>query len=435
MAPCFRAGVPGALALAVLLAPAPPAAAQLPSASSAGLGFAESYTAAARGYDAVALNPANLALSGNPDASLAFFPVRALTGLGPVTLSDLAEYSGKMVPQDVRTAWLDRIRAAPAGEQGDIGADLTYAAVQVGRQGFQLSTAAHGITNLNGDAAQVILFGNVSNGQPQTLSLLDSRINGEVTSTAAFSYAHPFSVGRAGHRVAVGGALKFTIGHVLAYGRDPGSHTSADPLELQVRFPVVLPDTGSYFNNGGGVGLDLGGAYEADRLTISGALENVFNTFGWNTGKLRFRSAEAVWTADSIQASTQPDLPFANAPAVLQQQVEDLRYKPVLRLGAAYRLRPRLLLDADIHHRFGEGGMQFDPQTHVGVGAEYRVQRIVPVRAGMAFVSGGTQFGGGASVELGAFSMGGAVVHRHVDGRSSTISMITLISSFPHGAR
>ncbi len=435
MALRFRAGQPGTLALAVMLAAAGPAAAQLPSASSAGLGFADSYTAAARGYDAVALNPANLALSGNPDGSRAFCPVRALTGLGPVTLSDLAEYSGKMVPADVRTAWLDRIRNAPAGEQGDIGADLTYAAVQVGRVGFQLSTAAHGITNLPGDAAQVILFGNVANGQPQNLNLYNSRINGEVTSTAAISYAHPFPVGHAGARVAVGGALKLTIGHVLAYGRDAGSQTTTDPLELRVQFPVVLPDTGSYFNNGGGVGLDLGGAYEADRLTLSGALENVFNTFGWNTSKLRFRSAQAIWTADSIQASTEPDLPFMIAPAYLQQQVKDLRYKPVLRLGAAYRLRPRLLLDADIHHRFGDGGMQFDPQTHVGVGAEYRLLRIVPVRAGLALVSGGAQFGGGASVQLGAFSMGGALVRRSVDGRSSTISMITLISSFPRLAK
>jgi hypothetical protein len=431
MVRCFRAGVPGALALALALAPAQPARAQLPSASSAALGFADSYTGAARGYDAIALNPANLALSGNPDGSLAFFPVRAFTGLGPVTLSEVAEYGGKMLPENVRSTWLQRIQSAPAGEQGDLGVDLTYAAVQVGRVGFQLSSTAHGLTTLNGDAAQLILFGNARNGQPQALTLGDSHINGEATSTAAFSYAHPFAVGQTGARVAVGGALKFTLGHVLAYGRDAGSHTSNVPLELQVRFPVVLPDTGSYFNNGGGVGLDLGGAYEAGRLTLSAALQNVFNTFGWNTSKLRFRSAEAIWTADSVTATTATDQPFVNAPTALQQQVEGLSYKPVVRLGAAYRLRPRLVIDADVHHRFGDGGMQFDPQTHVGVGAQYRVLSFVPVRAGAAVLTGGSQFGGGLGLELGTFTMGGALVHRHMDGRGSTISMITLISSFP----
>src|SRR5512143_2783465 len=144
----FRAGAGLALGL-VLFPGARSAVGQLPSASTAGLGFADSYTAAARGYNAIALNPANLALPGNPDASLAFFPARALTGLGPVTLSELADYGGKLLPDNVRSDWLTRIRAASSGEQGDIGADLTLAAVQVRRVGFQLSSTAHGVTSLN----------------------------------------------------------------------------------------------------------------------------------------------------------------------------------------------------------------------------------------------------------------------------------------------
>src|SRR5512140_1822419 len=152
----------GALALLVG-AGASRASAQLPGASAAGLGFADNYTAASRGYNAVALNPANLALSGNPGASLAFFPVRVIAGLGPVNLGDIKTWGGKIVPIDVRTGWFQRIQAS-GHEQGDAGVDMTIAALQVGPVGFQLSSTLHGTADLTPDAAKLVLFGNELNG-------------------------------------------------------------------------------------------------------------------------------------------------------------------------------------------------------------------------------------------------------------------------------
>src|SRR5919199_6728839 len=59
------------------------AAAQLPSASAVALGSGDNYTALARGYNAVAWNPAGLAMPGNPGFSLTILPVRGSGGLRP----------------------------------------------------------------------------------------------------------------------------------------------------------------------------------------------------------------------------------------------------------------------------------------------------------------------------------------------------------------
>src|SRR5919206_5228981 len=101
-----------AAAIIALACAAHPAAAQLPSASAVALGTGDNYTALARGYNAVAWNPAGLAMPGNPGFSLTILPVRGSGGLSPITLSDVADFSGTTIPDDVKASWLERIAAA-----------------------------------------------------------------------------------------------------------------------------------------------------------------------------------------------------------------------------------------------------------------------------------------------------------------------------------
>ncbi len=113
------------------------------------------------------------------------------------------------------------------------------------------------------------------------------------------------------------------------------------------------------------------------------------------------------------------------------QQALDLKYKPVILAGVAYRLNPRFLVDADFHQRLADGGMQFGPKTQLGAGAEYRALSFLPLRAGAAYVTGGGQFGGGLGLDLGTFSMNASVLRRNDDLGTATVTMVTLISSFP----
>ncbi len=419
----------------VLLAFAAPAAAQLPSAATAGLGMAENYTAVARGYNATAWNPANLGLFGNPSATLAFFTLRATAGLGPITLGDVSHFSGKTLDASTRQSWLDKI-TAQGSEKGTGGADITEVAMQVGPFGFQIGTSVHATAHVPPGAAQLILFGNEdpATGQATTIAFDSARANAAAMSTVAIAYGKPFTLAN-GQRLSFGATLKYTIGHVMVYGQDQGSKVTATPISLNVQFPTITTDTGSYFNNGHGIGMDLGGAWQNRMWTVSGAVKNVFNSYKWTEGKLRYRPARAVFTADS--SSTHFDqTALVYAPQALRDRVAAQKFQPTVSLGAAFQPDDRLTVDADFRVRTtNDNAIAFEPQVHLGVGVDYRVLSWVALRAGVAKVTDGTEIGVGIGVNIGTFSLSASGASRSGALGNDTMGMITLISSWPGSLR
>ena len=81
--------------IALLVAVADLGGAQVPNASPAATGLSGAFTARARGYDAIAWNPANLGLRDNPRFS---FSLLAISGS-----SGLAARSGVGVPSTMRS--------------------------------------------------------------------------------------------------------------------------------------------------------------------------------------------------------------------------------------------------------------------------------------------------------------------------------------------
>jgi hypothetical protein len=250
---------PAAVALA-----ASSVAAQLPSASASALGMGENYTAVARGFNAAAWNPAGLGMRNNPMVSFGLMSIRGLGGLDPVSLADLKAEEGKNVSAEVRTKWLEAI-TTEGNEQGSGGTDVTFLAASVGRVGLQLSTSARAVANISPGAAELLLFGNAGRtGQAADVQLEGSTFDVAVTSTAGIAYGQPL-IRTAGRSLSLGATLKYTVGHVLYAGEDNGGHTQSSPLELEVKFPMVVSDTVAFIdrlNKGGGFGLDLGLAYQ-----------------------------------------------------------------------------------------------------------------------------------------------------------------------------
>ena len=103
------------------IAPPPMALAQQLNTSAAAAGLGGNFIARARGYEAVAWNPANLGLPGNPGFSLTLLPVAASFTLDPITLGDIKNAESykvpNVVPRATRQAWLDKVTAA-GGEKG-----------------------------------------------------------------------------------------------------------------------------------------------------------------------------------------------------------------------------------------------------------------------------------------------------------------------------
>ena len=96
------------LALGAALFPGA-ASGQLPSPSTAVLGTANNYTALARGFTAIAVNPAGLGMPGNPGFSLTLLPVQAQAGLNAISLVDIAAFDGIKIPVATKEEWLQSV--------------------------------------------------------------------------------------------------------------------------------------------------------------------------------------------------------------------------------------------------------------------------------------------------------------------------------------
>lgn len=403
-----------ALLLLYLLLPGT-AASQLPVATPSFHGSGESSSALLRGAGALAGNPAALALPSNPRWSLAFPTASLLVGLEPVTGADLRRWGGQRLPESERGRWLDRITAA--GEQrGRAGGELTGLAFTTAFLGFQAGTTATGATFLTPDAAELLLFGNAGRtGVPGDFDLGGSSLDLALYSTASAVVAVPLPLRLGESRnqaAALGLALKYTEGNVLILGRDAGSVLRGDPVAVDLRFPVIQSDTtGRNLRNGGGFGVDLGAAWEGGPWMAALHIENVVHTFAWDTDRLVYRPGEALFSGGETSSDFDP-IPLDQAPPGFRALVEELRFRPRLGVGIAWRGEPRTVITAQWRERVG-GGIRTGPDRVVSAGVEHTGHPIVPLRAGAALITGGWQLSGGVGVRIGgAEFQGSAVVQR-----------------------
>ncbi len=406
-----------------------PAAAQLLSADAAHLGTGQSYTALARGFGAVSLNPAGLAMPGSPEASVAVFPLELRRDLDPVSAGDVADFQGRQIPRSTREEWLSAVEAE-GGQRGGFAGGVSPVSASVGRFGFQLSTTGGAEASLNPDAAELLLFGNAGRtGEPGTFDLAGSSLRAFAVTTAGLAYGHPVDVPGEGD-LALGATLKYSVGNALLLARDAGdggSSISGDPLEVRLDFPVLQSDSAfddPNLNAGSGVGLDLGAAWEAGAWSVGAAVRNVFHTFEWDVGKLYYRSGTALLDRENRDSDFDAR-PASGAPASVLAPLNDLTLAPEVSLAAAYRATERLAVTAEARRRLGDG-LPLAPGTRLAVGAEYEARPFLPLRAGVAKITDGVQFGGGAGVRLGSVEVGVAALARRGDAGDGSVAQLSV---------
>ena len=396
-----------------------------------------SFTALARGLSAPAWNPAGLGMPDNPAFSVSLLPLGFSSGLSPIGMSDLADYDGAFVPRATRIDWLQQIRNA-GGEKGTFGADVTYLAFSVGQFAFTASSSARGRVNMAPDVAEVFFFGNAGlSGEPVDLSLAGSSFDAAGTTTFAGSFAVPLSVAIGplpDQHFSVGATVKYTIGNFLALGRESQSTLSTEPLMVNVRFPMIHTpftddsldqSTGDVLNNGSGFGIDVGAAWQGGIFSAGLTVRNLINTFDWDLDGLRFRQGAGTWNADTSYTDfTESDI--GDAPPELVDRVETLyTFSPVLAVGAAAQVTPSLKVTGEIRHSLDDN-LIADARSHMGVGAELTVLPVLPVRAGLAIITGGYQLSGGVGLNLGPLQLSFAAAARETDLGSDAVGAIGL---------
>ena len=370
--------VRAALAAAAMLLGALPAAAQLTNASVNSLGLSGNDTATVRGFGAISVNPAGLAMPGS-EFSLALVPLRVAAAIGPVTPGDVKPFEGRLVPERTKESWLQRVLAAD-GQRGAVAIDVTEIALTFWNVGLQLSTLVAADVRLPPSVIEAVLFGNAGRtGAPSDVSLADVWVEGYAATSAGLSLALPLpvleeSVGQ----LAAGVTVKYTQGHAVAVGRSAGS-LSAETLQADldsflIHTRIEDADIADYVNGGSGFGLDLGLMLSLDRLFVGAAVQNLFNTFAWDESLLTYRRVTAAFEdgSFSFDHGTQP---YGEAPADAQELIAELTFKPALRLGAAYLLVDDFTISSDVHYRFGDG-IAFESPVPPGPGNRISADRL-----------------------------------------------------------
>jgi len=396
----------GALAVSVLSVVPEAVSAQLANASASTIALSGNNTATVRGFGAISVNPAGLAMPGS-GFSLTLVPVQVRSGFGPVGPRDLSGYRGKVVPVATKEAWMTAIEAAGV-QVSSVGVDISAVALTVGNFGFQFSTMASASAIIPTGVAEAVLFGNAGRdpGNAADLDLTGLGGDGFAVSTAAFSYAFPVGPAK------LGLTGKYIVGHGLALATTRSGSLSSDPLRMTLDMPVVGPCsdeslggcTQDYWNAGSGIGWDVGFMMGIRSLTIGASIENIVNTFEWDVSRLSYRLGSVLFEQGTSE-STFDETSYASAPATLRTQVGEYTFKPTLRVGVAMDFPVDLTVSGDIHRRLSDDGIALTPKSHVGLGAEFRGLRILHLRAGAAVISGGTQFSGGASLVLGPINI------------------------------
>ena len=386
--------------------------AQLPNASAAAHGMAGNFTAIARGYEAVAWNPANLAMPGRPLFSIGLGIIGGSLGLDPVDFRALAGFSGDTVPVHVRQEWVELARLS-GGQHGRQDGGITPLALSIGPVGVHAGGTSYTNATLSPDAWEAMLFGNAGNndGQAKPIDLTGTSVRAGITSAVAMSFAFglPFRFSAGALRdeaMAIGFTAKYVMGNGIVVAQDLGSVLGTG-AELEFQFPMIVPD--STFNGtlGNGVGADVALAWSAGPWRVGMLAENVFNTFQWDTTVLASISGVGYFSFDSTATDFETQRAFSEAPAELRALVVNQRFFPTISIGTAFRPMQSLTLTADMRTSLGgDDAIVIGPKSRVGVGAEWRLLPFLPLRAGLASVTDGWQAGAGVGLRLFGYELG-----------------------------
>jgi hypothetical protein len=428
---------PTAAAAALFLALAPAAAAQQLSGSARGAGMADAYGALARGAAAARYNPANLGLPGNPGFGIQLPTAVVHAGTGPIGLGDLAEWGGEVVPDSVKREWLARIPEGGA-LHADVGADVHAFGVSAGPFALSVGTVARSTVMLPREAVELVLFGNADeSGDPRDVAMTGGRADGFVASVAALSFGRRIASWGTGddgaprHALAAGVSVKYVVGNALLSLRDARGSIGGDPLAGALSLPTVLVrmrEDGWTRSNGWG--FDVGLAYQGPRLALGVAVTDASNDFRWSLEDARVVDGRAAFTTDSSSSEfeeralddpTVGDSLRAASEAIVGAAV----FQPTVRASAAYRVGGSLSLTADLLHRFaGDGELQGEGGTSVGVGAELRpLGGLLPLRGGVRMVEGGTAWTVGTGLDFGAASLNVAYGRAAAEHDASTVAI------------
>lgn len=402
------------LALALFRIAVSPADAQVPL-SPRSLGMGGAMIGAARGQDAVFLNPANLGLADSPRWSVALAGISAgavLEGFDLGQLGDLIQYD------DLSDAEKDQIFADIPASGVRVEADVRapVASVQIGSFGIGAAYLTIGGHSVSRDIVELLLYG-YEEGRTDYL-VADTR--GDRASWWDFAVAYGTATGPVSWGV---------TGHVLLGGTLVRSWMTDPTIDLAGR-DIDLDYFGLRSQGGTGVSMDLGAAYQIRRnLTLSGVVTSAFSRLSWSDD-LRIRQLElSREDFDGGEGLLDLHLEYENSERDLQPADdalvdgsperflrEEAHLPTTATVGFAWKPTPRTDLVGSYSDEVTSGRLGGDWNRRLGVGVEQGYW-LLAGRLGVASDLGGAQMITGG-ISIGPVSLGVARLSGEDEGTS-----------------
>jgi hypothetical protein len=357
------------------------------------IAMAGSYTAVAKGYNAVGFNPANLALTEYKTSSFQLFGFGTLLKNNAFTLGDYNNYNGTHLSDSDKRDILNKIPSEGLEFRGNSSASaLSFSA---GPLALSTSVEASGSGNISKDVVELALFGNKID---ETVSLSDADAEGIVHADVNIAYGRKVSEFEWGELTA-GATFRYIRG--LAYFEVTEARGTATTATSGINGDGRVVVRSALGGSGYGIDLGLAAKYLND-WTFSVAARNIVSQITWNSEtqeneyyyEIISLTAESA-DEDSTVVSDEIERPIGSFKTSLA---------PQLNFGAAHAIG-NFLIASDL--KFGladKAGATTTPE--LSIGGEYQGVEFLPLRAGLAFGGlHGFSLGLGGGLALGAFSL------------------------------
>jgi hypothetical protein len=344
-----------------------------------GLGMGNAFGAVARGVDAFAWNPANLALSyeNRMEINLIGFNLNAANS--SLTIDDYKRYfteSGHGGHWDEQE--IDELLALVPEDGLDANGDAqaNVLGLLFGRFGLSVQGIGKSLGVIPKSTLELSLRGN----EEQYKEFSFNNFDGDAFSAVklSLSLSHPIPFKKFFKEFGIGLNVNYYVGMAMAeITQAEGSLITTD--EAIVSSMDVTSRTGQ---GGSGFGFDLGAAGKIkDDWTVSLVLKNMFAEINWTQNLEENRTTFVV---DSITIDNFGELDSVVSTTTYAIDEFKTSIPLVFHFGIAYDVKDNLKLALDLEQAF-ENKLGYSDKAQLAIGVEYKPTPIVPLRMGMSF--------------------------------------------------
>lgn len=361
-----------------------------------GMALGGAYSARARGVDAIAWNPAQLALPRSKKIELNLVGLNVNIANSSMTINNYERYftesghGGEWTEGDIEEI-LNLIPENGLDISGDANANALGLAVANFGISFQAIGKALGV--IPKEPVELFLKGNLKD------NYILNNLDGDGFSALKISIAgsQPIKFNKYFDSFAVG--MNFNYYQGFAYFEATHAegffYTGLD--YIHTKMDVV----GRKAEGGSGYSFDLGAAGNINKKwSASLAIKNVIGGINWSIDTEEMHYSVEL---DSSQYAEGEDAEAEKTDTTYAIDAFRTRLPVVLHLGLAYQMTPKLLLSLDLEQAT-LNKMGYSNQGLLAIGAEYSPVPFLPLRGGMSFGGKwGYKFGLGFGLHFGVF--------------------------------